>query len=177
MKYVALIRGINVGGNSMIAMAELREAFGKEGFTNVSTYINSGNVLFETTEKKVASLEHNLEQIIDKKFRIRTKVVIRTDREIRRILEELPAAWNSKEFRCYIAFIKNPMTPKEIAQGTKPKEGTDYVGIGNGVVYLVTKKSGLTKSGFTKLIGTKIYQYMTMRNLNTVKKLDILLTK
>lgn len=177
MKYVALIRGINVGGNSMIAMSDLKARFEAEGFTNVSTYINSGNVLFDSAATNVMDLERILEKLIDTTFKIRTKVVVRTGAEIRHTLEGLPAVWNSKAFRCYIAFIKDPMTPEEIAKETLPKEGIDTIKTGDGVVYLVTKMSGLTKTGFTKLAGTKAYQYMTMRNLNTVRKLDALLMK
>lgn len=60
MKYVAFLRGINVGGNSIVKMLELKEAFIKSGFINVLTYINSGNVIFESDEKDIERIEKKL---------------------------------------------------------------------------------------------------------------------
>lgn len=172
MKYVALIRGINVGGNSMISMLQLKAGFEKVGFIHVSTYIHSGNVLFETTLRNMREIEQIIEKMIENTFSIRTNVMTRTATDIRRVLAELPRKWQSEDFRCYIAFIKSPMTPHTIVGSIAPKDGVDVVRTGHGVVYLITKRSDITKSGFTKFVGSKIYQYMTIRNLNTVKKLD-----
>lgn len=177
MKYVALIRGINVGGNSIVKMADLKVAMEKTGFANVSTYINSGNVLFESSEKNTLAIEKTVEDVLAKQFKVPVKVVVRTDTEMSHTLKEVPHAWKSKDFRCYIAFIKNPMTPQEVASGLLPKEGVDFVALGPGAVYMATKMEGITKTGFTKVAGTKIYPYMTMRNLNTLTKLVALLSK
>lgn len=73
MKYIALIRGINVGGNNMIKMDERREAVGKSGFKNVSTYIQSGNVLFESDKYNIENITKTLEDTLLKN--INTKSV------------------------------------------------------------------------------------------------------
>jgi len=87
--YIALLRGINVGGNNKIKMADLREALGSLGLTRVQTYIQSGNVLFESDEDE-APLRRRIEQTIEQKFGLSIKVILRTSAELRTIVENCP---------------------------------------------------------------------------------------
>ena len=73
--FVALLRGVNVGGNNMISMKALKECFEAIGFTEVSTYINSGNVIFNTKEADPRKLERKIEQMLVKDFQLDSKVV------------------------------------------------------------------------------------------------------
>lgn len=172
MKYVALLRGINVGGNTMIKMSDLKLAFEKSGFTNVMTYINSGNVIFESTEKNKEKLVEILETMLLQTFHSPIRVVVLSDKELAAVAAQIPETWKKEnDLRCYIAFVKPPVTTKEIIKEIVPKEGIDFVDEGPGAVYLSTKLSGLTKSSFTKLASKKIYQDITIRNLNTTQKL------
>jgi len=174
-KYVALLRGINVGGKNVIRMAELRECVEKEGFREVETYIQSGNVVFELPrgeKMEVGELESRLEKALGKAFEYKSTVVVRSREEIKKVLEQVPAEWKKlKDIRCYIAFVKAPITVAEVAEQVEPREGVDQVKVGRGVVYLTTLMSGLTKSGFTKLIGKRIYKQVTMRNYRTTMKI------
>jgi len=172
MKYVALIRGINVGGNSMIKMADLKKAFEKSGFTNVITYINSGNVIFESDEKNIGKITSKLEADLSQTFYFDVHLVINSMDQLEKVVANVPDLWNKiSDLRYYIAFIKEPLTPSQVIPEIEPKVDVDSVDIGPGVVYLSTKLSGLMKSGFTKLIAKKIYKNITMRNFTTVRKI------
>jgi uncharacterized protein (DUF1697 family) len=171
MEYVALLRGINVGGKSIIKMSELKNAFENLSFKNVQTYINSGNVIFESDEKSL-NIRENLEKNLSKKFKLDLRIVIKTKEEMTKVLKEVPTEWKKiNNLRCYIAFVREPVTEKDVLAEVRIKEGVDFVKISNGVLYMSTLLSGVTKSGFTKLIGTKIYKDITIRNYNTVQKL------
>jgi uncharacterized protein (DUF1697 family) len=172
MKYVALLRGVNVGGNSIIKMADLKETVEKSGFTNVKTFINSGNVIFESGEKNSVKIATVLEAALKKRFNLESRVILRTYEQFKQILSEVPADWKKqKDIRCYIAFIREPLTAQDVIKQIQLKEGVDFVQAGKGVVYMTTLMSGLTKSGFTRLIAKPVYKGITMRNYTTAKKL------
>ncbi len=174
-RFVALLRGINVGGNNIIKMSDLKAAFEKAGFTNVATYINSGNVLFESPETNQEELTTHIEKFLLKATKLPLRVVIRSHEQMKYTLANVATEWqNPKDFRCYLAFVKEPLTAahvlKEIEQ-FKLKYEVDSVKTGPGVVYMITKMDGLTKSRFNKIAGTKIYNEITIRNYNTARKL------
>jgi uncharacterized protein (DUF1697 family) len=171
VKYVALLRGINVGGNAVIRMADLRKLVEGCGFNDVRTFIQSGNILFSSDEKDPAAVSSRLESCLSGHL-AHSGIIVLTHAGFRAVVAGAPPDWNSrKDLRCYIAFIKNPLTAGEVIKELKPKEGVDFVKAGPGAVYMSTLLSGITKTGFTKLIGTAAYQGITMRNYNTVRKL------
>jgi uncharacterized protein (DUF1697 family) len=176
MKYVALLRGINVGGNSTVSMSILKETLSNISFRNVSTYINSGNVLFESDQKESLTLETEIEAILEKTF-FPIRTVVLSEETLQHVIEKAPSMWKTDDVRKYVAFLKSPTKPSDIAKEFQPKEGLDFIDEGPGVVYLTTKMEGLTQSSFPKLITKKIYQDMTMRNFNTVEKLFSLMQK
>jgi uncharacterized protein (DUF1697 family) len=177
MQFVALLRGINVGGNALIKMADLKQVFEDLGFDEVSTYINSGNVIFSTDQDYNDTLVSKIESALEKRFDLPLKVVIRSQEQIQNVLNNVPASWkDSSDIRSYIAFVKEPVTPQEVADTIKINPEYDEIKIGDGVVYMTTKLDGLTKSGFSKLVGTKHYKDITIRNLNTTQKISGLMT-
>lgn len=172
MKYVAVLRGINVGGNSMVKMADLKKCLEDVGYENVVTYINSGNVIFKSEISDAKKLTSEIERLLIRKFGFELKVVLRTEKEIENVVKNVPNGWDIKsDLRMYIAFVKEPVTPDEVISQAEPKEGVDFVEKGPGVVYMATLLSGITKSGINKLIGKKIYKEITIRNYNTTKKI------
>src|SRR5687767_3688836 len=86
LRYVALLRGTNVGGRNLVAMTDLREAFEAAGYQAVSTYIQSGNVLFESGTPQV-SLEGDLEAMLERRFGIPLVVVLRTHHQLRNVVK------------------------------------------------------------------------------------------
>jgi uncharacterized protein (DUF1697 family) len=171
MKYVALLRGINVGGNNMIKMVELKEAFEKNGFTDVLTYINSGNVIFSSDEKKSEKLTLTLEEALSKTFNYKARVMVLSHEQIKQIVANVPHEWKtSSDIRCYVGFLADSVTDKAIKE-VPVREGVDSLKVGQGVLYMTTLLSALSKSAFNKIMSKKIYQDMTIRNYNTTQKL------
>src|SRR5690242_18769710 len=93
--FAALLRAVNVGGNNITHMRELKESFELNGFTNVSTYINSGNVIFSSKETDQRKLEKKVEQLLVKDFNVDSKVVVRSLPELEQLVQSLPASWTS----------------------------------------------------------------------------------
>lgn len=96
---------------------------------------------------------------------------------MKKVIAGTPTFWKKDDIRKYVAFIKEPMTAVVAAKEIPVREGVDILDVGDGVLYMATKMSGLTKSGYTKIVGTKVYQDMTMRNLNTTQKILTLMDR
>lgn len=170
--YIALLRGINVGGNNIIKMSALAQAFEECGYTEVSTYIQTGNVLFATEERDTHEIAKTIETHLSKTFNYDSKIVLRSKEELKKILDFIPTEWKTrKDIRCYIAFTKDPVTAEDVSREIKLRQDIDFIKIGKGALYMTTLLSGITKSGFSKLVGTPVYKYITIRNLNTTQKI------
>lgn len=177
MTYIALLRGINVGGKSLVKMADLKREMEELGCANVKTVIASGNVVFDSKlgEKSIAK---KLETGLSAALKMDIKVVVRTMAEVKQVIAHAPKNWESgKDIRRYVAFVRLPAKPEDLIAEIKLKEGVDSVDSWGGVVYMTTKLSGITKSGFSKLAGKKIYKEITIRNYTTVKKLASVIDK
>lgn len=176
-RYVALLRGINVGGNNIIKMLELKACFEDAGFNNVLTYIQSGNVIFDSDEKK-NELEDIVEKLLSKTFNYKSTVMIRSLTEIKKVIADAPKNWNTRtDIRCYIAFVKKPSTPQDVINQTPVKEGIDSIKKGESVVYMTSLIKFLTKSYLNKIASLTFYKDITIRNFNTTKKILILMEK
>ena len=95
MIYVALLRGINVGGNNMVSMKALKESFERLGFEDVSTYINSGNVLFRSPEKDARKLEARIDGMLTKEYKLQPRTVVRSHAEIARLMKTIAKTWKT----------------------------------------------------------------------------------
>lgn len=176
MIYVALLRGINVGGNSKVEMKRLKQVFEKIGQTNVSTYINSGNVIFESPEKNDETLVRKLENAIEKEFSFAIKVVVKSLKEMEVISEKLPDSWkNDLEMKTDIMFLSKDADSENILHSLKYKPELDNLIYTKGVLIWMVKRRDITKSGLLKIVGTPLYKQMTIRNCNTFRKLLSLL--
>src|SRR5687768_4335789 len=103
--FVALLRGVNVGGNNMISMKSLKESFEKLGFAQVTTYINSGNIVFKTKEADPRKLEKKIEQMLERDYDLTSKVVVRSLAEMESLVESLPKKWGAnKDWRYNVVF-------------------------------------------------------------------------
>ncbi len=177
MRYVALLRGINVGGNNRVEMSRLREVFEKLGFIDVVTYINSGNVVFDSP-KEQEQLVSIIENAVKQEFGFLVPTVVRSRLQIEEICKQLPDIWlNNADMKCDILFLWPPADTPDIVEqlGIKPEiEDTIYV---PGVLLWRANRDNVTKSGLIRVIGTKLYKQMTIRNCNTVRKLHQLMTK
>jgi uncharacterized protein (DUF1697 family) len=175
-RYLALLRGINVGGNNAVAMADLREAFEAAGYEAVSTYIASGNVLF-TSGGASASLERDLEAMLERRFRFPLVVVVRSHQQLRNIVEKAPAGFGATpdKYHSDAIFLKAPLTSRQAMRVVKVREGVDEAWPGSGVLYFQRLSARRTQSKLGSIIGTPEYQQMTIRSWGTTTKLLSLL--
>jgi len=107
-RYIAFLRGINVSGQKLLKMAALRQAFTEAGIAGVKTYIQSGNVIFDSTETDGEKLSRHLEDLIEKSFEFRTDVILRRHSDIESILNSLQIskAESCEEKKYYLTFLK-----------------------------------------------------------------------
>ncbi len=171
MIYVALVRGINVGRNNKVDMKKLKNTFEELGYTNVVTYINSGNIIFEAKGKKEDKIVKEIELAIKKDFALEIKVLIRDFESIKSLCKKIPDTWVKNEtMRTDVMFLWEEFDNPKILEELKlsPVDNAKYL---PGAVVWNIKDIDYNKSGMPKLIGTKIYKQMTIRNINTVRKI------
>ena len=175
-RYVALLRGVNVGGRNVVAMADLRAAFEAAGLRAVRTYIQSGNVLFETDDRRDA-LEGGLEAMLAERFGAPLRVVVRSHRQLRRVVDQAPDGFGADPgaFRADVIFLKAPLTARRAMAAFQPREGVDRVWPGAGAVYVARAGDRLTQSRLPTIARTAEYQSMTIRNWATTTRLLALL--
>lgn len=173
IKYLALLRGINVGGNNIIKMSELKECFEEMGFSEVRTYIQSGNVIFQSEEKSTKRLTDQIEKALSKTFNYQAKVVVISEKQLKQVIEEAPKGFGEKKekYRYDVIFIKPPMTAKKALKETPVKEGVDHTHAGKHAIYFSRLIAKITSSRISRAVGTPVYQFMTIRNWNTTTKL------
>lgn len=177
--YIALLRGINVGGKNKIKMAELRAALESLGLKRVQSYIQSGNILFESDETE-ATLRQWIEQEIEKSFGITTKVIIRTASELKMIVtscpftdEQITEAQASSENEClYVSMLLEEPQPDRIEKLKAFDAKDDQYRIEGRDIYLLFRQS-VRNSKLTVQLD-KLGVPATVRNWNTLNKLDAL---
>lgn len=180
MRYLALLRGINVGGNNKVAMSDLRVCFEKAGLANVSTYINSGNVLFDSDEADAAILTTLCESAIENKFGFPVVVMVISQSDFEAALDHAPDWWGNKDQTAHLRsdalFVVAPTTTKEVRQSMKVKsDGPDKFAEYGQVIFWSLPLESYSKSVVPKIIGTPIYKQITIRSSTTVYKLHALL--
>lgn len=172
-QYLALLRGINVGGNNIIKMVDLKNSFEKMGFNRVKTFIQSGNVLFYSKEKDKTKLLSKIEKTLSKEFNYNSRNVLITQKQLKQIVEKAPSGFgkNPGKYRYNVLFLKEPLTSREALEKISLKGGVDNVYADKDVLYFSILISKASQSRISKIIALPIYQNMTIRNWNTTTKL------
>lgn len=174
MVYVALLRGINVGGKTKVEMPRLKEVFESIGYFHVQTYINTGNVLFSTD--KTSFLKEEIEHAIEREFTFFIPVVIQSYRNIQNITNACPISWvNDTEQKTDVMFLWDEVNNNEILNKIIIKPDIDNVLYVYGAILWNIKRENISKSGLLKIVGTELYKKMTVRNVNTLHKLESLM--
>lgn len=173
MTYVALLRGINVGGNNKIPMAELRACFEAAGFTAVRTYINSGNVLFESQATDETQLVGACEAAIEKQFGFFVRVSVIGETELRDAMDHAPSWWGTDTGSKHNAiFVIAPASAEEIIRSVgEAKPEYERVASHGRVIFWSAPIKTFSRSRWSGIVGTKAYRDITIRNSNTTKKL------
>lgn len=170
-KYVALLRAINVGGNNIIKMSDLKLEFETMGFDNVKTYIQSGNVIFESKINDRKKLEQTIEKALSSKFNYNAKVLIRTKSDIENTVLNFPKIFENENWKHNICFLTKEIDSKDILKQFEIKKEVEEISYSPGIVFWSAKIDTITKSTMLKLSTRKEYKEMTVRNINTTKKI------
>jgi uncharacterized protein (DUF1697 family) len=172
-RHVALLRGINVGGNNLIKMLDLRASFEGMGFTDVATYIQSGNVTFTSKLADKTRLEKTIETTLSEAFGYASRVVLVSAAELARVLAQAPAGFGKQpdRHRYDVLFVKAPLAAGEVLRQLTPRPGVDAVHAGQHALYFQRLISKASQSHLTKLIQLPVYKSITIRNWNTTNKL------
>ena len=173
-RYIALLRGINVGGKNRIQMAALRRALSESGFDQVATYIASGNVLF-AAQREPAALEEEIETLLVARFGMPIAVVVRTHEQLRRIVADAPEGFGGQGHHWDVVFLKEPLTVEAALDVVEARDGVDRVWPGEGVLYFARLSARRTQSRLSRIVGKPEYRLMTIRNWATTTRLLALL--
>ena len=172
-RYVALLRGINVGGNNLIKMAALKASFEKQGLLEVVTYIQSGNVVFGAAGGAADALCRRIERALASAFQYEASVILRTHSEMQRIVARAPKGFGTQpdEYRSDVIFLKAPLIGAVAIKSVAIVPGVDEAHAGPGVLYFSRLISQASRSRLSKIVSSPIYKSLTIRNWNTTTKL------
>ena len=178
-RYLALLRGINVGGKNIIAKDDLRECFENMGLNNVRTYIQSGNILFQSETSSIKDLTARIETALSNQFNYAAQAVVFSHKQYLSELQAAPKNWgHDVEQKHNAMFLLGGLKPNEVmTQLPPPIEKYEQVGVGKGTIFWSASKKHLGKTTVMKLGSAPVYKQMTVRNHNTTLKLLALLEK
>lgn len=171
MKYVALLRGINVGTSVRINMKELRLLFERNGYSEVTTYINSGNVLFQSATEQEAARKH-IEAFLFDEYGQSIRVLVLSKKAIADIAGAIPAEWHNDDTqKTDVAYLFDTANDKNIVDSLPVKKNfIRFIYVDGALIWNVARKD-YNKSQLNKIISHKIYKEMTVRNVNTARYL------
>lgn len=171
-QYLALLRGINVGGKNIIKMSELKDCFEDLGLENVFTYIQSGNVIF-TSKKNKVSLHRSIEKTLSAQFNFEASLALRSQAELQKIIKTAPKGFGSQpsKYRYDVLFLMNSLSASKAIHEIPTKPGVDKVNAGIDALYFSRLISKASQSRLSRVVSMPIYQEMTIRNWNTTTKL------
>jgi len=172
-RYIALLRGINVGSNNKINMAELKVLFEENNFNDVITYINSGNIIFSSNVDNEYKIKNICETMIADKFKLNIIAAIISVKALEDSLNNAPTWWdNDKESKHNAIFVIPPATAEDIIKQVgliKPEY--EKVNVCGQVIFWSAPIRTFSKTRWSKIVGTSAYNSITIRNANTIKKL------
>jgi uncharacterized protein (DUF1697 family) len=169
--YVAFLRGINVGGNNVIKMDALRAEFETMGFLDVKTYIQSGNVIFQSEMTDKDKIRIKIEKALSVRFRYAASVMVRSKKDIEHTISHFPTVFEDSNWKHNVIFLGIPIDSKSILKRFEIKKDLEQISYAREVLFWSARLDGITRSTMLKLSTRREYQYMTARNINTTKKI------
>lgn len=168
--HIALLKGINVGGHKKVPMAELRELLIKSGFENVKTYIQSGNVIFLSSEDNIQNLEDTLQNKIHTYFGFEVLVLVRTRNHLKQIFENCPFSEEKKKSSYFMMLHDIPNEDLVKIASEKVYEAESYRILNDCIYFFCEKGYGQAKFN-VNFFERKLQTFATARNYNTMLKL------
>ena len=176
--YLVLLRGINVGGKNPVPMARLRQVLEELGYSGVSTYIASGNVILQS-DRSAAEIKAQIEEALPRAFRLHSELVavlVLTHAQLRAVVDRKPDGFGEQPdtFHSDVIFLMG-IDAATAMPAFDPRPGVDSVWPGDGVVYSQRLSAQRTKSRLNKVMSSAAYKSMTIRNwATTTALLDLL---
>ena len=181
MEYVALLRGINVGGKNKVVMSELREQIAAEGFTNVRTYINSGNLLFEAEDDATREdVAQAVEDLLARRYDFPIRLALLTAQDYLAELHSLPDWWHGEVARRDALFYTRGLDRSHVRERIEAMElGDEAVHFGEHAVFWgkFDEKSFLKTAYHKRLLREDFYRQVTIRSGSTVEKIAAMLSQ
>lgn len=176
MKYLALLRGINVSGKKIIKMEDLRRLMEAEGYTNVKTYIQSGNVVFESPQKSPDTVAKTIEALIEKQYGFDVSVFILTIRQLEQAIDNNPFADGrepepSGTKKIYVTFLSETPPAENMEKLRQAPIGEDLIELMDDVLYFKLAAGAADSKLSNSFIESKLKVRATARNWNTTLKL------
>jgi uncharacterized protein (DUF1697 family) len=171
MDYLALLRGINVGGKNVVKMADLRLFFEEMGFADVATHIQSGNVLFGAPRQKREELAAQIEAELSGRLGVEIRVVLLSTSDLRGVVERAPEGFGAESHLNDVVFLRKPLTVSRAIGLVEWKEGVDTVWAGRGVLYVSRLTARASSSRLSRIASLPEYRNMTIRNWSSTRKL------
>ena len=173
MTYVAFLRGVNVGGKSIVSMAAIKEALIAIGLSDVRTYINSGNVIFSTRATDAQRLAARIEKALEQHTGMAIKLIVMDHRNLKRMIDAIPRDWvDDKTMRTYVLLLWNELDDRGILDRLPSKPGVDELMYTPGAVVWRVDRENVGKSQMNRIVGTPLYKKITIRSANTMRKLN-----
>jgi uncharacterized protein (DUF1697 family) len=171
------LRGINVGGNAIVSMAAVREALVTHGMSDVRTYINSGNVIFSTAAPQSPELTAGIERALEERTGMAIRALITSREALKELVDAIPPHWaDDKTMRTYVLLLWSEIDDSTILDRIPVRPGVDEVRYVGGAVIWRVDREKVGYSGMSKLVGTPLYRQITVRSVNTIRKLSELTT-
>lgn len=174
MKYISMLRGINVSGQKKIKMADLKALYENLSFTSVITYIQSGNVIFESNDSDVAHLRSRIEKSIEEKYQFHVPVDMRTNREIEEIINYCPyeeAGIEGNGTKILVAFLLSIPSSAKVDKIKKYVVYPERLMVHGREVYLYCPNGYGRSKLSNRFLESKLGAKATTRNWKSVQKL------
>lgn len=176
MRYIILLRGINVGGKNKIAMKELVTCLQEAGFTNISTYINSGNLLLSSENENSETIQRICELKIREYFNFDISVAVLSKELYEQAMQSAPLWWGKDHDAKHNAiFLIDPKQMEEIQNTIGELKPGEQIAYTSHVIFYSVSLPYFTKAKLPKIVNTTITKEITVRNYNTAQKLLVLI--
>ena len=170
-RHVVLLRGINIGSRNRVAMPALRDALEEASFTDVQTYLQSGNIVVESRAKP-ETVRKKVEQLIEQRFGLEIAVVVRTRAELAAVVKRNPHAKVATNPKAYqVTFLEQKLSAKTVRELEQAAAGAERVVVSGREVYAWHPQTIARSKLWAKLAGKDLGVTATSRNWTTVEAL------
>jgi uncharacterized protein (DUF1697 family) len=171
--YIALLRGINVGGR-IVKMSDLKDCFEKASYANVTTILQSGNVIFKSSEVDLELIRNKLESAVIARFDYPAKIFVLRQDSLGLLINKYPFNDSGNEYQNYIIFLRPGLVEGLMTYQNQLDPAIEMIAPGNDVVYWKVQKGMTIKSTFSQILAKSQFKdFNTIRNINTANRLVV----